>query len=149
MRDFSALAGYGLLNVIIARILNHLYHPWEDDQKHDLKGNFWKRHREIDSILLDLGMRMPAHLRVNQAYGNPFIIMHNIHFWITTLVLHQAAMLHATKFHLPQRILDDSRTRSISAASEITTCMRIVSHLDLSTVRHPFGPPETLTKCSF
>lgn len=132
--DFSPLAAYSAVHVVDARILNHLYYPWEDDQKHDPRGNYWKRHRKHDSTLLELGMRMPAHLRISQSYGNPLVVMHNAHFWVATLLLHQAAMLNATKYDLPGRFLDESRTRSICAAAEITTCMRAISHLDLSTV---------------
>jgi hypothetical protein len=53
----------------------------------------------------------------------------------STICLHQAAIFKADKNRLPASVSSESKVRCITAANEIASIMRMVSHLDLSAVR--------------
>jgi hypothetical protein len=130
----SAFGGIVLMASLFGRNLIHLHRPDADGCDDDLNGDFWKRHRAIDNILLSTSLSMPPHLRLPNGLPNPNIVFTNMNIHTSTICLHQAAIYKADKNHLPASISAESKVRCITAANEIAAIMRLVSHIDLSSV---------------
>ena len=133
----SSYAAVCLLATLFGRNLTHLHRPQDDDNDHDLNGEFWKRHRSIDNILLNTSLSLPAHLRLPYGLNDPNIIFANMNVHTSTICLHQAAIFKADKHKLPLQISAESKRRCIVAADQITNIMKMCSHLDLSQL-NPF-----------
>lgn len=132
----SPFAGVVLMACLFGRNLIHLHRPDADDRDNDLNGEFWKRHRTMDNILLNTSLSMPSHLKLPSGLSNPNIVFTNMNIHTSTICLHQAAIYKADKNHLPASISAESKVRCISAANEVASIMRMISHLDLSAVSH-------------
>ncbi|KAI5463029.1 fungal-specific transcription factor domain-containing protein [Mariannaea sp. PMI_226] len=133
----SSFGGIVLMACLFGRNLVHLHRPDADDVDHDLNGPFWKRHRQMDNILLNTSLSLPAHLKLPQGLNNPNIVFTNMSIHTSTICLHQAAIFKAEKNKLPASVSAESKVRCITAANEIASMMRMISHMDLSTV-NPF-----------
>ncbi|KAI5370073.1 hypothetical protein Slin15195_G009510 [Septoria linicola] len=133
----SPLAGVIVLACLFGRNLTHLHRPDADDQDDDLNGNFWKRHRSMDNILLNTALALPDSLRLPSGLNNPNVIFMNMNIHTSTICLHQAAIFKADKNRMPARISAESKVRCITAAAEIASIMRQISHLDLAAM-NPF-----------
>lgn len=133
----SPFAGVVLMACLFGRNLIHLHRPDADDRDNDLNGEFWKRHRAMDNILLNTSLSMPSHLKLPSGLSNPNIVFTNMNIHTSTICLHQAAIYKADKNHLPASISAESKVRCISAANEVASIMRMISHLDLSAM-NPF-----------
>lgn len=77
---------------------------------------------------------MPSNLKLPSGLSNPNIVFTNMNIHTSTICLHQAAIYKADKNHLPASISAESKVRCISAANEVASIMRMISHLDLSAV---------------
>lgn len=130
----SSFSGVVLMACLFGRNLIHLHRPDADDRDHDLNGEFWKRHRNMDNILLNTSLCLPNHLKLPVGLGNPNIVFTNMNIHTSTICLHQAAIFKADKNKLPASVSAESKVRCITAANEIASIMRMVSHLDLSAV---------------
>lgn len=136
--QLSSLAGVVYVTHFFGLNLTHLHRPEANDDESDLQGQFWKRHRQMDNILLNTSLSLPSHLRLPSGVRNPNIVFLNFAIHTSTVCLHQAAIFKAEKNELPQSVIDQSRTRCILAASEIASVMRMTSHLDIAGVgTHP------------
>ncbi|POS72372.1 fungal specific transcription factor [Diaporthe helianthi] len=135
--SISTMGGVILMACLFGRNLLHLHRPDVDDRDHDLNGEFWKRHRNLDNILLNTSLCLPAHLKLPASLANPNVIFTNMCIHTSTICLHQAAIFKADKNRLPASVSAESKVRCITAASEIASTMRMISHIDLSTV-NPF-----------
>lgn len=135
--NLSSFAGVSLLSALFGRNLTHLHRPSDDDDEHDLNGGFWRRHRQIDNILLNTSMALPSHLRLPNGVNDPNIVFTNMNIHTSTICLHQAAILKADKHQLPAQISAESKRRCIVAAGEITSIMKLCCHQDLG-VLNPF-----------
>lgn len=133
----SPYGGIVLMACLFGRNLVHLHRPDSDDLDHDLNGPFWKRHRQMDNILLNTSLCLPPQLKLPAGIGNPNIVFTNMCIHTSTICLHQAAIFKAEKNKLPASVGAESKIRCITAANEIATIMRMISHTDLSTV-NPF-----------
>ncbi|OBT57440.1 hypothetical protein VE04_01871 [Pseudogymnoascus sp. 24MN13] len=137
----SAFGGRRLLAALVARNLVHLHRPDANELDSDLNGEFWKRHRQLDNILLNTSLKLPEHLKVTNANNpnihSPNIVYANMNIHTSTICLHQAAVYKADKNHLPASVSKESKMRCINAANEIAGIMRMISHLDLSAM-NPF-----------
>ena len=131
----SPFAGVVLMACLFGRNLTHLHRPDKNDNDHDLNGEFWKRHRGLDNILLSISLSLPNHLRLPGGLNDPNIIMLNMNIHTSTICLHQAAIFKADKNRMPTQINAESKRRCIIAADQITSIMKMISHVDLSTVR--------------
>lgn len=133
----SILSPYGS-NVFMAslfgRNLTHLHRPDPQDNDNDLNGEFWKRHRSYDNILLNFALSLPNHLRLPAGIADPNVIFCNMSIHTSTICLHQAAIFKAEKNKMPSQIVTESKRRCIVAADQISSIMKIISHLDLTTV---------------
>ncbi|KAK5074346.1 hypothetical protein LTR64_006509 [Lithohypha guttulata] len=133
----SSFAAVCLLATLFGRNLTHLHRPTDDDNDHDLNGGFWKRHREIDNVLLNTSLSLPAHLRLPYGLNDPNTIFANMNIHTSTICLHQAAIFKSDKHRLPVQISAESKRRCIVAADQITNVMKMCSHQDLSAL-NPF-----------
>ena len=130
----SAFGGIVLMACLFGRNLTHLHRPDVDDRDNDLNGEFWKRHRTLDNILLNTSLSMPSHLKLPTGLASPNIVFTNMNIHTSTICLHQAAIYKADKNRLPASISAESKVRCITAANEIASIMRMISHMDLSAV---------------
>jgi hypothetical protein len=137
-RELSPFAGIVLMACLFGRNLTHLHRPDADDRDDDLNGEFWKRHRRMDNILLTTSLSLPSHLKLPMGLANPNIVFTNMNIHTSTICLHQAAIYKADKNSLPASISAESKVRCITAANEIASIMRMVSHMDLSSVSDSF-----------
>ncbi|KAF3764776.1 hypothetical protein M406DRAFT_258289 [Cryphonectria parasitica EP155] len=133
----STMGGIVLMACLFGRNLLHLHRPDVDDRDHDLNGEYWKRHRNLDNILLNTSLCLPAHLKLPAGLSNPNVIFTNMCIHTSTICLHQAAIFKADKNRLPASVSSESKVRCITAANEIASTMRMISHIDLSTI-NPF-----------
>ncbi|OHE90981.1 fungal specific transcription factor [Colletotrichum orchidophilum] len=133
----SSFGGIVLMACLFGRNLIHLHRPDPDDRDHDLNGEFWKRHRNMDNILLNTSLCLPSHLKLPIGLGNPNIVFTNMSIHTSTICLHQAAIFKADKNKLPASVSAESKVRCITAANEIASIMRMISHMDLSAM-NPF-----------
>lgn len=133
--QLTPFAGIILMACLFGRNLTHLHRPDNDDKDSDLNGEFWKRHRNLDNILLNTLLGLPAQLKLPAGLQNPNIVFTNMCIHTSTICLHQAAIFKAENNALDESVSPESKIRCISAANEIASIMRMVSHMDLSTVR--------------
>lgn len=133
--NLSGYAGVIVMACLFGRNLTHLHRPAPDDADDDLNGEFWKRHRNMDNILLNTALAIPDSLRLPIGLNDPNIVFMNMCIHTSTICLHQAAIFKADKNRMPARISAESKVRCITAAAEIASIMRQISHLDLSAVR--------------
>ena len=120
--------------------LHHLHRPGPDERENDIQGDFWKRHRNLDNVLLQRSLALPSHLRLPYAVRDGNAIFINMAIHTSTICLHQAAIFKAEKHGLPQSLIEQSQTRCTLAATEITNTLKLISHLDTDTVN--LFPPE-------
>lgn len=130
----SSYGGIVLMACLFGRNLVHLHRPDAEDLDNDLNGPFWKRHRQMDNILLNTSLCLPNHLKLPNGLSNPNIVFTNMCIHTSTICLHQAAIFKAEKNKLSASVSAESKVRCITAANEIASIMRMISHLDLSTV---------------
>ncbi|KAK4648785.1 uncharacterized protein QC761_113830 [Podospora bellae-mahoneyi] len=133
----TAFGGIVLLACLFGRNLVHLHRPDADERDHDLNGDFWKRHRQLDNILLNTSLCLPSQLKLPNGLTNPNIVFMNMCIHTSTICLHQAAIFKADKNRLPNSVSSESKVRCITSANEIASIMRMISHLDLSAM-NPF-----------
>lgn len=133
----SPFAGVVLMACLFGRNLTHLHRPNEEDRDHDMNGEFWKRHRALDNILLNTSLSLPAQLRLPAGISDANIVFCNMNIHTSTICLHQAAIFKADKNRMPPQISAESKRRCIIAAHEIANIMKMISHIDLSTVSFP------------
>ncbi|ATY63626.1 binuclear zinc transcription factor [Cordyceps militaris] len=133
----SSFGAIVLLAAIFGRNLVHLHRPDSDEFDGDVNGPFWKRHREMDNILLNTSLGLPSHLKLPAGLSNPNIVFMNMSIHTSTICLHQAAIFKAETHKLPASLSSESKVRCITAANEIAGVMRTVSHMDL-TAMNPF-----------
>ncbi|EGE83891.2 C6 transcription factor Prf [Blastomyces dermatitidis ATCC 18188] len=133
----SALAGLVLIACIFGRNLHHLHRVALDDNARDLNGGFWKRHRALDNIILNTSLALPSHLRLPEGINDSSVLFLNLCIHSSTICLHQAAIFKAEKNDMPSQIAAEGKRRSIVAADQITSIMKMASHTDL-TLMNPF-----------
>lgn len=133
----SSYGGVILMASLFGRNLTHLHRPGPDDRDDDLNGEFWKRHRSMDNILSHTALALPDALRLPSGLNNPNVVFLNMNIHTSTICLHQAAIFKADKNRMPARLSAESKVRCITAAAEIASIMRTISHLDLAAM-NPF-----------
>lgn len=132
----SSFGGVVLMACLFGRNLTHLHRPESEDNDHDLNGDFWRRHRALDNILLNTSLSLPPQLRLPAGIHDSNIVFVNMNIHASTICLHQAAIFKADKNQLSAQISSESKRRCIIAADQIANIMKLISHVDLSTVSH-------------
>ncbi|KAF2691293.1 hypothetical protein K458DRAFT_69880 [Lentithecium fluviatile CBS 122367] len=135
--SLQSFGGIVLTATLFGRNLLHLHRPGPDDRDDDLDGGFWTRHRNIEGILLQTSLGLPDHLRLPSGLSDPNTIFMNMNIHTSVICLHQAAIFKADKYRLPVNVSNESKIRCVTAAAEIASLMRMISHLDLATM-NPF-----------
>ena len=123
------------MTCLFGRNLHHLHRVSPQDKDHDLNGEFWKRHRTLDNIILSTSLSLPGYLRLPEGINDPAVVFTNMCLHTSTICLHQAAIFKAEKNDMPAQIAAESKRRCIIAADQITNIMKMTSHIDISTVR--------------
>ncbi|KAF7951445.1 hypothetical protein EAE96_006754 [Botrytis aclada] len=135
--NLSPFAGVVLMASLFGRNLLHLHRSDPGYRDNDLNGEFWRRHRQMDNILLNTSLSLPFHLRLPHGMANPNSVFLNMNIHASTICLHQAAIFKAQNNRLPATVAAESKIRAMSAANQITSIMQMISHMDLSTM-NPF-----------
>lgn len=135
-RQFSPLAASITVLGLHGRTLGHLQRPLNVAERNDFSSAFWQRHREIGDLHSSFYLNLPSHLRLSQASLDPTIVYAHLAFNTSLICLQQSAVLHASEAQpsIPQDFIDRCRLKSLSAATEIASIMRISSAIDLRTV---------------
>ncbi|CAI7672461.1 unnamed protein product [Penicillium discolor] len=136
----STLAPFACVMVLASlfgRNLVHIHRPQPNDNDHDLNGEFWKRHRSHDNILLHISLSLPDHLRLPSGMSDVNVIFANMSIHTSTICLHQAAIFKAEKNKMPNQITTESKRRCLVAANQISSTMKMISHVDLTSL-NPF-----------
>lgn len=136
-QKISSFGSVVLLAALFGRNLTHLHRPGPNDNDDDINGEFWKRHNQMDNVLLHTALALPDSLRLPHGLNDPNIIFMNMNIHTSAICLHQAAIFKAEKNRMPARIAAESKVRCITAAAEIAGIMRTISHLDLASM-NPF-----------
>jgi hypothetical protein len=133
--NIQSMGGIVLTATLFGRNLLHLHRPGPEDRDDDLDGAFWTRHRSIENILLQTSLGIPDHLRMPSGLSDPNAVFLNMSVHTSVICLHQAAIFKADKHRMPVNVSNESKVRCVTAAAEIASLMRMISHLDLSMVR--------------
>ena len=145
--SLSPVGGVVLIAHYLSQNLIHLHRPGPHEQEGDLQGDFWKRHRKMDNALLTTALSLPSHLKFPAGIRNANVIFLNLVLHSATICLHSAAIFKAEHNDLPPSIVEQSNTRSLLAAAEITTIMRFTSHLDVASVSRRDQWPTCSVRC--
>ncbi|KAJ5086633.1 hypothetical protein NUU61_007940 [Penicillium alfredii] len=136
----STLAPYAYVVVLASlfgRNLVHIHRPQPQENDHDLNGEFWKRHRSHDNILLHIALSLPDHLRLPTGMSDINVIFANMSIHTSTICLHQAAIFKAEKNKMPSQIITESKRRCLVAANQISSIMKLICHMELAAL-NPF-----------
>lgn len=136
----DTLSSSGLIGVISAflgRNLLHLHRPSPGQDDADINGDFWKRHRQMDGTILSLLLGLPESLRLPVATNDPKVVFSNMCIHTSVICLHQAAIFKVEKHRLSPKLAAESKMRCLTAAAEISTLMKMTSHLDMAN-QNPF-----------
>ncbi|KAK6544389.1 hypothetical protein TWF694_001087 [Orbilia ellipsospora] len=136
--SLSSYAGVIIMAALVGRNLLHLHRPdeGEDDSDYE-KGEFWRRHRHMDNILLNTVMSLPPQFKLPNGIMNPNIVFTNMNIHTCTICLHQAAIFKADKYKLPSSVSKESKYRCVSAAAQITAIMKMIGSQDMTSM-NPF-----------
>lgn len=130
----SSFASVAVLVGFFGRELTHVYRPDPQDNEDNLNGEFWKRHRANDNLLLHTALSAPSHLRLPVGLNDPNVLFWSMGIHAATICLHQVAIFKSEKNKLPSSIAMESKRRCIVAADQIASIMKMISHMDLTTV---------------
>jgi len=133
--NLQSFGGIVLTAALFGRNLLHLHRPTPEDHDEDLNGGFWTRHRHIEAILLQTSLNLPDHLRLPGGTADANTVFMHMSIHTSTICLHQAAIFKADKYRLPTHVSNESKIRCVTAAAEIASIMRMISHMDLASVR--------------
>jgi hypothetical protein len=126
--------GVALTAALFGRNLLHLHRPGVDDRDDDLNAGFWTRHRDLENILLNTSLSLADGLRLPMGLQEPNAVFLNMCIHTSAICLHQAAIFKADRYRLPITVSNESKIRCVTAAAEIASIMKLISHMDLSAV---------------
>ena len=132
--SLSSFAGVIFVSHYFGLNLTHLHRPEANQREDDLQGEFWRRHRKLDTMLSHTSLALPSHLRLPVGIRDTNVIFLNFAIHTSTICLHQAAIFKAERNHLPESVIEESRSRCIVAAQDVSRVMRLISNTDLDGV---------------
>ena len=134
-RLLSSFSGFLLAITLLGRTSLHIHRIHGSDNPGDLKrGEFWRRHREIDTTISATLANLPEHLKLPQALRDQNAVLFHMCLHSAAICLHQASVVAALEYRLEASHKTQSLDRCITAADEITTIMKMISHFDASHV---------------
>ncbi|KAI4625320.1 uncharacterized protein J4E87_005167 [Alternaria ethzedia] len=146
VQNLQPLGGIVLTAAMFGRNLLHLHRPLSDDNENDINGGFWNRHRSIERILLQTSLSLPDSIRLPSGIAEPNVVFTNMCIHTSAICLHQAAIFKADKFRLPASVSNESKIRCVTAAAEIASIMRMISHMDLGSAMEALRRKNPLTE---
>ncbi|KAE9367686.1 hypothetical protein N431DRAFT_444787 [Stipitochalara longipes BDJ] len=136
----SSFGGVIISATLFGNNYQHLRKKGPDEHPEDLaNGEFWRRHRKMDNVLSNTFMFLPDHLRLPQNIRDMNVVFLHMNIHAACICLHQAAILTAKKHGIDPNFIEQSRNRNIMAAEEITNIMRLISHMDASSMSSWMG----------
>jgi len=84
-------------------------------------------------------MFLPDHLRLPFGLRDMNVVFLHMNIHAATICLHQAAILTAKNHGIDTSFIKRCRARSLMAAEEITTIMRLITHLNASSMNSWVG----------
>lgn len=132
--SLSPFAGVVFVSHFFGLNLTHLHRQDSNQREDDINGEFWRRHRKLDNMLSHTSLALPTHLRLPQGVRDANVVFLNFAVHTSTICLHQAAIFKAERNHLPDHVIEESRSRCIVAAQDISRVMRLISNMDLAGV---------------
>jgi len=133
----SPFAGVVVVATLFGRVLRHLHRPDTEDPDSEANDEFWKRHRNMDNMLLSTALYLPPHLRLPAVSPSPNTIYLHMCLHTSSICLHQVALFKAEKNQLSLDVIAESSIRCFTAAAEITRIMRMIAHTNLEAVSLP------------
>lgn len=131
----SSFGGVVVSATLFGNNYQHLRQKGPNERPEDLAhGEFWKRHRKMDIALSNTFMFLPNHLRLPQNIRDVNVVFLHMNVHAASICLHQAAILTAKKHSIDSNFIELSRNRNLMSAEEITSIMRLISHMDTSVV---------------
>ncbi|KAH7398074.1 fungal-specific transcription factor domain-containing protein, partial [Cadophora sp. MPI-SDFR-AT-0126] len=137
-RSLSSFGGVIVVASLTGRVFEHLSRPNPLDNDSDPNSDYWRSHRKIENILLNMVLHLPTHLRLPAGSSSSNTIFLNMTLQSATICLHQAAIAKAEKVG-QVGVVEESRARCVTAANEIASIMKRIAHFDLSSL-HPYIP---------
>jgi hypothetical protein len=131
----SSIAAVQVLSCLFGRNMNHIFRPVSEERDKNPNGEFWNRHMNMDNILSTIALMLPDELRLPAGISDPNVIFLNLGLHTAAICIHQAAISRDDDSNLSSRTKSGSRARCLTAATEVTSIMRQISHLDFSSVR--------------
>jgi hypothetical protein len=95
----------------------------------------------MDNVLSNTFMFLPDHLRLPEHARNMNVAFLHMNIHASAICLHQAAILTAQKHGLENSVVQQSRSRCLLAAEEITNIMRLICHVDKTLVSNKYVFP--------
>lgn len=134
-RLLSSFSGFLLAVTLLGRTSLHIHRIHGSDNPGDLKrGEFWRRHREIDTTISATLANLPEYLKLPQALRDQNAVLFHMCLHSAAICLHQASVVTALEYRLEASHKTRSLERCITAADEITTIMKMISHFDASHI---------------
>jgi hypothetical protein len=135
--SLSPFSGVVVVATLFGRVLRHLHRPGAEDVDDEANSEFWKRHRNMDNMLLSTALYLPPHLRLPVVSPNPNTVHLHMCLHGASICLHQVALFKAEKNKLSSDLIAESSVRCFTAAAEITRVMRMIAHMNLEAVSLP------------
>lgn len=131
----SSFGGSVLTAYLVGRNFFHLRQKKDNDSPDDtVRGEYWKRHSDIDNALATVFMALPQHLRLPEGLNDRNVVFINMNLHSAIISLHMDAIVKAKQYDLDSSIISRSRTRNQVAAKEIVDLLRLTSHTNISKV---------------
>ncbi|KAK7741676.1 hypothetical protein SLS63_001233 [Diaporthe eres] len=147
--SISTMGGVVLMACLFGRNLLHLHRPDVDDRDHDLNGEFWKRHRNLDNILLNTSLCLPAHLKLPAGLTNPNVIFTNMCIHTSTICLHQAAIFKADKNRLPASVSAESKVHLSTVNPFTSFCLYVAARVFVQYLKSRPDDSQTVDSLRF
>jgi hypothetical protein len=133
--NLSPYAGIIVIAALFGRLVVHLHRPSGQNHFQDLvHGEFWKRHRKIDSMFSDIVMLLPSRLKIGNSGKDDNFLFLRVTMHSLIIALHQAAVVKAETYHLDDYVIRQSQARSNAAAEEVIGILRQASSREIEEV---------------
>jgi len=136
----SPFGGVILSACLFGHNFEHIHGKGPNEHPEDLiNGDFWKRHRKMDNILSNTFMFLPDHLRLPGGIRDLNVVFLHMNIHASTICLHQTAVAAAEKHGIERGFISKCETRSLMAAEEIASTMRLITHMDATYMNSWMG----------
>ena len=130
--SYSPFTGAVIMAGFCGRCLRHLQNAYKANVESEYTYDFWSNHYRIDLAINQTLQSSFKHLNIVPAMdsiegmADPNTIFRNMNMRATVICLHQAAVVQANKSSLPATLIAESENRTLTAAQEIASIMRLI-----------------------